>query len=319
MTIAIQVKNLHKIYGKGDQKYEAVKGISLSINKGELFGFLGPNGAGKTTSLKMMVGLLEPTQGSVEILGKDPKEQNNDLKSQLGIIPQEISVYQELTVEENLKFMASIYKIPKDIAQPRIEDLITRIGLDEKRKTRAKNLSGGQRRRLNFVMSLIHDPQIILCDEPTSGLDPQSRIVVWDFIQDLTMKHKKTVVLTTHFMEEADRLADRVAIIDKGEILVLDKPERLKASIGEGDLLELEINDPTKLEQAKKALNNFRGVQNISISSGNLLIRALNVIPKISQLLNIVEDLGVEITNMSVRNTSLEDVFIHLTGRHLRN
>jgi ABC-2 type transport system ATP-binding protein len=250
-----------------------------------------------------------------------PKDRNarNELKSKIGIIPQDIAIYESLTVEENMWFMANAYKLSTEFAKKRINDLIARIGLEEKRKSLARTLSGGQKRRLNLIMGIIHDPVVILCDEPTPGLDPQSRVAVWKFVQNLVKEEGKTVVLTTHFMEEADRLSDRVAIIDKGKVLVLDTPDKLKASVGEGDLIEIKISDNEKLEAAKEALSNFKGVQEINITADQLIVRCLDVIPRMAALLNVVEDLGVEIEHLGIRNTTLEDVFINLTGRSLRD
>ncbi|MFX1284132.1 MAG: ABC transporter ATP-binding protein [Promethearchaeota archaeon] len=325
--IAIEVNNLTKTFGKGEQRVEAVKGISLSVKKGEIFGFLGPNGAGKTTSLRMIVGLLKPDEGVVKIFGMDPKDGKNSktLKKFLGIIPQEISLYEELTVEENLWFMAKAYRIQKEKAEDRINSLITRMGLDNKRKSLVKNLSGGLKRRVNVIMGLVHDPVLVLCDEPTPGLDPQSRVVVWEFIQNLP-KEGKTVILTTHFMEEADRLSDRVAIIDHGEILVLNTPKKLKASIGEGDLLEFDLADDSE-EHLQKMVDLLKGfttskgltVEDAYLSEGRMVVRALNVIPNLAQILNRIEEHGAVVDNMAIRNTTLEDVFINLTGRALRN
>ncbi len=203
LTTAIEVSNLVKTFGKGDQKVEAVKGISLAVNKGEIFGFLGPNGAGKTTSLRMIVGLLQPNEGDVKIFGVNPNDRKykSQIKRMIGIIPQEISLYQELTVEENLWFMARAYRLPKQEAKERIDALINKVGLEDKRKARVKNLSGGLKRRTNVIMGLVHDPEIVLCDEPTPGLDPQSRVVVWDFINSLP-KEGKTVLLTTRNQEK---------------------------------------------------------------------------------------------------------------------
>lgn len=325
--IAIEVTNLTKTFGKGEQKVEAVKRISLTVKKGEIFGFLGPNGAGKTTSLRMIVGLLLPDEGTVTIFGMDPKDGKNSktLKKLLGIIPQEISLYEELTVEENLWFMANAYRIQKEAAAKRINNLITKMGLDSKRKSLVKNLSGGLKRRVNVIMGLVHDPVLVLCDEPTPGLDPQSRIVVWEFIQNLP-KEGKTVILTTHFMEEADRLSDRVAIIDHGEILVLNTPKKLKASIGEGDLLEFDLADDSeehlqKMADLLKGFTTSKGltVEDVYISEGRMVMRALNVIPNLAQILNRIEEHGAVVDNMAIRNTTLEDVFINLTGRALRN
>ncbi len=322
--IAIEVNDLTKSFGSGENRVDAVKGLSLKVRKGEIFGFLGPNGAGKTTSLKMMVGLLEPNRGNVKIFGMNPKDGNkNQLKRLIGIIPQEISLYQELTVQENLWFIADAYRIEKGVAKKRIDELIKAMGLEDKRKALAKNLSGGLRRRLNLIMGLVHDPQLILCDEPTPGLDPQSRVVVWDYIRNLPKKGK-TVILTTHHMEEADRLSDRVAIIDHGEILVLDRPSLLKASIGEGDLVEFTFTKRdsetlTQITEVLKQFNSGTNVEDVFVTGDKIVLRALNIVPRLSRIMNYLSEKGAEIENMAIRNTTLEDVFISLTGRALRD
>ncbi|MHA2113077.1 MAG: ATP-binding cassette domain-containing protein, partial [Candidatus Hodarchaeales archaeon] len=203
--------------------------------------------------------------------------------------------------------------------------LILQIGLENKRKALVKSLSGGQQRRLNLILGLVHNPQIVLCDEPTPGLDPQSRKVVWDMIKRLPGEGK-TVILTTHYIEEADRLADRVAIIDNGKILVLDNPRALKASVGEGDIVELYLEGGHDDSELISILNDLKSdeskfiIEDTRILSQDLIqIRALDLIPKLSHILNFLEDNGLSIENMSIRNTSLEDVFIHLTGRSLRS
>lgn len=321
--IAISVKHLKKTFGKGDTAVEAVRGISLDVKKGEIFGFLGPNGAGKTTSLRMIVGLLQPDSGDVFIFGMNSKDSQHrrKIKRIIGIITQDISLYEELTVEENLWFMAKAYRIPKLIANERINTLIEKIGLQDKRKARVKTLSGGLKRRTNLIMGLVHDPEIVLCDEPTPGLDPQSRVAVWEFLQNLP-KEGKTVILTTHFMEEADRLSDRIAIIDHGEIISLDTPEQLKASIGEGDSVEFVLVDQSEehLEHIAQKLKQFgKPIEDVNIVNNLIRIRALNVIPNLAKILNQIEDNSGVIENMSIRNTTLEDVFIFKTGRALRD
>ncbi len=316
----IEVSNLKKYFGRGDKLVKAVDGISLEIHEKEIFGFLGPNGAGKTTSLRMIIGLLKPDVGEVSIMGNNPYKNGKKLKRELGIIPQSLTFYTDLTVEENLWFLAKIYDLPKDLAKDRIDSLISKVGLDEKRKQLARTLSGGLQRRLNLILGLIHDPSIILCDEPTPGLDPQSRAVVWDFIRDLP-NQGKTVILTTHFMEEADRLSDRVAIIDNGKILVLDTPQKLKASIGEGDLVEFTLfrDDQHHLEKISNLLKGYNGIVDSFVSSGRIVIRALDVVPRLSKILNYMESENAVIENMKIRSTTLEDVFINLTGRALRD
>ncbi|MHA2167985.1 MAG: ABC transporter ATP-binding protein [Candidatus Hodarchaeales archaeon] len=325
MKNIIEVHDLKKYYGKGKNLVKAVDGISLTIRENEIFGFLGPNGAGKTTSLRMIIGLLKPDEGQVKILGKDQHTNGKNVKQLLGIIPQSLTFYSDLTVEENLWFLAKIYDIPKKEAMKRIDSLILQIGLENKRKALVKSLSGGQQRRLNLILGLVHNPQIVLCDEPTPGLDPQSRKVVWDMIKRLPGEGK-TVILTTHYIEEADRLADRVAIIDNGKILVLDNPRALKASVGEGDIVELYLEGGHDDSELISILNDLKSdeskfiIEDTRILSQDLIqIRALDLIPKLSHILNFLEDNGLSIENMSIRNTSLEDVFIHLTGRSLRS
>ncbi len=322
MSNIIEVKGLKKYFGKGDKLVKAVDGISLDIHEKEIFGFLGPNGAGKTTSLRMIIGLLQPDAGNIRILGQDPHKNGKELKRILGIIPQSLTFYDDLTVEENLWFLAKIYDIPKKEAKDRIDSLISKVGLDEKRKHLTRNLSGGLQRRLNLILGLVHDPKIILCDEPTPGLDPQSRVVMWDFIQNLP-NQGKTVILTTHYMEEADRLSNRIAIIDHGKILVLDTPQKLKASIGEGDLVEFTMaNDSDiQLQTVTKSLKDFNegNIHDVYTSGGRVMIRALNVVSHLSHILNHIEAQGAEVVNMAIRSTTLEDVFINLTGRALRD
>ncbi|MHA2244973.1 MAG: ABC transporter ATP-binding protein [Candidatus Hodarchaeales archaeon] len=318
MSNIIEVRDLKKYFGKGDKLVKAVDGISLDIRENEIFGFLGPNGAGKTTSLRMIIGLLKPDAGNITIMGQDPNKIGKELKRMLGIIPQSLTFYDDLTVEENLWFLAKIYDIPKKEAKDRIDSLISKVGLDEKRKHLTRNLSGGLQRRLNLILGLVHDPKIILCDEPTPGLDPQSRVAVWEVLKDLP-NQGKTIILTTHFMEEADRLSDRVAIIDNGKILVLDTPKNLKSSIGEGDLVEFSLKEEGNLDDLAQALRTFEGIENAFISSGCIVIRALDVVTRLSRILNFIESHDWEVENMSIRNTSLEDVFINLTGRALRD
>jgi len=314
----IEVRNLKKYFGKGEKLVKAVDGISLEIHENEIFGLLGPNGAGKTTSLRMIIGLLKPDAGKITIMGQDPHTNGKELKRMLGIIPQSLTFYDDLTVEENLWFLTKIYDIPKKEAKKRIDTLIAVVGLDEKRKHLARTLSGGLQKRLNLILGLVHDPKIILCDEPTPGLDPQSRVAVWEVIKDLP-KQGKTVILTTHFMEEADRLSDRVAIIDHGKILVLDTPKKLKSSIGEGDLVELTLTERENLDVLAQALKTFNGIEDAYVSSGLIVIRALDVVSRLSRILNFIESQDWEVENMAIRSTSLEDVFINLTGRALRD
>lgn len=316
--IIINVENLSKKYGD----FEAVKGISLKIPKGKIFGFLGPNGAGKTTTLKMLTGLLTPDTGTIVINGKNPdkKGEKKAVKSMLGYIPQEVIVWEELTIEENLKFAAALYNVPKAIAKERIDQLIEEIQLEDKRKEMAKNLSGGLKRRLNLIMGVVHDPEIVICDEPTPGLDPQSRSFAWKFIKNLSRKKNKTVILTTHYMAEAEQLSDVIAIIDEGKILVFDTPENLKNSIGEGDVMQIYINNDDLLEPALAALKNINDIEEVKIIDRTLNISSLKILSRVSEILSVLDTInGLEVTDMKMKKTTLEDVFLYLTGKELRD
>lgn len=317
--IIIKVENLSKSFGD----LEAVKAINLEIPKGKVFGFLGPNGAGKTTSLSMITGLLTPDSGKITIDGKNPEkaDENKEIKRMMGMIPQEVVIWEELSVEENLMFAAALYNIPRKVAKERVDQLLKEIQLEEKRKKAAKTLSGGMKRRLNLIMGIIHEPEIVVCDEPTPGLDPQSRAFAWEFIKDLARKKNKTVILTTHSMAEADELSDIIAIIDEGKILVVDTPENLKSSIGEGDLMEISLNNDELLEPALEKLKNFEnnGLSDTYIVGNILNIKGLKMLSKLAGILNDLETIeGLEVVDMKIRKTTLEDVFLHLTGKALR-
>ena len=247
-SVAIETKDLSKRYPNG---VLAVDGLSLRVWKGEVFGFLGPNGAGKTTSIKMVVGLLKHTSGHVLIEGERIEAASKRIKKSIGVCPQDIVVWTRLTCMENLLVMADMYEVPRNVAVKRAEKLLDDLKLTDKRNALAASLSGGMKRRLNVAMALIHNPEIVVLDEPTAGLDPQSRLVVTEYIRGLKETKKLTVILTTHEMDIADQLSDRVAIIDHGKLLVLDTPENLKDRVGKGDIMEMALNDEAKNERVR--------------------------------------------------------------------
>ena len=307
-NILIQLSNLKKNFGN----LTAVDGLSLEIYKGKILGFLGPNGAGKTTTINMICGLSKPTSG--EIIYSDNKFKN--IKNHLGICPQENIFGPKLTCIEQLVFMGEMYGMKGKFAKNRSKELLELMGLSEKSKVLASKLSGGMKRRLNICLALIHDPEILILDEPEAGLDPQSRILVRNFIKSLAKE--KTIILTTHNMDEADRLADRVAIIDYGKLLLLDTPESLKKSIGEGDILEveLEINHTEKVENVIEILSVI--CDKVSVSGNSLIIKSKNLIELVSEITEKIKGQGYSIKEIKMRENTLEDVFIHLTGRKLR-
>lgn len=310
---ALEIRNLVRYYGD----LLAVDNLTLQVRKGEVFGFLGPNGAGKTTSIRMMCGLLRPTSGEVLINGE--RISNAGIRShnlRVGICPQEIILWNKLTCYEQLVFMGRMYDVPGKTARDRADLLLDRIGLREKRNKLVSTLSGGMKRRLNVIMAIIHEPEIVVFDEPEAGLDPQSRIMVKDFIQQTS--EEKTVIFTTHNMDEAERISDRVAIIDRGKLLQLDTPEHLKKSIGKGDVLELRIqvtNDKSYDIVADKLRENKF---DLMISEERWIIKAMDLVPKIHMIYKILDQEGIQVSSMNMRENTLEDVFIHLTGRRLR-
>ena len=308
---AIEAQNLTKKYGD----FLAVNDLNLKIKKGEVFGFLGPNGAGKTTSISIMVGLLRPSSGEVLINGE--KVDDTDKKT-IGICPQELVLWENLTCYESLKLMGDMYEVPKDVLNQRIEKLLKDLFLTDKADTVVANLSGGMKRRLNLALAVIHEPEIVLLDEPSEGLDPQSRRVLWNYIQSLRDKEGKTVILTTHLMDEADRLSDRVAIIDHGQLLKLDTPKNLKKEVGEGDIMEMELSDPKMNQEVINMLNNLPQVLSVIDVDGTINLRALNAVSKLPPIMEKIEKMGVHIADLSVRQNTLEDVFIELTGTGLR-
>jgi ABC-2 type transport system ATP-binding protein len=310
---ALEIKNLVRYYGD----LLAVDNLTLQVRKGEVFGFLGPNGAGKTTSIRMMCGLLRPTSGEVLINGvKISNASIRSYRTKVGICPQEIILWNKLTCFEQMVFMGRMYDIPGRTARERADLLLDRIGLREKRNKLASTLSGGMKRRLNVIMAIIHDPEIVVFDEPQAGLDPQSRVMVRDFIQQTS--EEKTVIFTTHNMDEAERISDRIAIIDRGKLLQLDTPEHLIKSIGEGDTLELRIQ-VTKDKYTDLVSDKLQKIGIVLMVTGDRwIIKAMDLVPKIPKIYKILDQEGIQVNSMNMRENTLEDVFIHLTGRRLR-
>jgi len=293
----------------------AVDSLNIGIKKGEVFGFLGPNGAGKTTSIKMMVGLLRPTSGKVYINGIDVQKIE---KGSIGICPQELMLWENLTCKESLNLMADMYEIRKNIRDPRVQKLLNDLFLQEKADTVVSKLSGGMKRRLNLALAVVHEPEVVVLDEPSEGLDPQSRRVLWNYIRSMRDDEGKTVILTTHIMDEADQLSDRIAIIDHGKLIRLDTPEKLKKKIGEGDVVDIKLSDPLRNEDLIHELEDQKDVISVHEVNGRINIRALNAVGKLPVMMQTVEKLDLRVADISVRQNTLEDVFIELTGTGLR-
>ncbi|MFC2100310.1 ABC transporter ATP-binding protein [Bacteroidota bacterium] len=309
--IAIKTEKLTKKY----KEITAVDQLNLEVRKGEVLGLLGPNGAGKTTTINMMVGLLKPSSGKVILLDKE-KYSINEIRNQVGVCPQEIIIWKRLTCLEQLEFMGEMYGLSRKVSRRRSEELIEIMGLSDKKHKLARTLSGGMMRRLNLILALVHDPEILVLDEPEAGLDPQSRVLVRDYIKSLAKN--KTVILTTHNMDEAERLSDRVAIIDHGMLLQNDTPDSLKRSIGEGDILEIELNlhDDQSISAAFETIKKI--IPQITQTQNSLILKSRNVVEKIQDITASLEQKNYKIDQIHLRENTLEDVFIHLTGRRLR-
>ena len=287
MDYMIEAQDLTKKY----EGLTAVDNLSIGIKKGEVFGFLGPNGAGKTTSIKMMVGLLRPTSGKVIVNGKDIKKIE---KGTIGMCPQELMLWENLTCKESLNLMADMYEVPKNIRDPRVQKLLDDLFLSEKADTVVSKLSGGMKRRLNLALAVIHEPEIVVLDEPSEGLDPQSRRVLWNYIRAMRDVEGKTVILTTHIMDEADQLSDRIAIIDHGKLIRLDTPANLKKEIGEGDVVDMKLSDPLKNQEIINELTAQEDIISVFEVKGRINIRALNAIGKLPKMMQTLENLDVD-------------------------
>ncbi len=298
------VQGLTKRYGP----LTAVDGISFTVHRGETFGMLGPNGAGKTTTLEMIEGLREPDAGVVSFMGTDALRQRRAMQERIGVQLQGQALWPELTVEETLRVFQSLFsrKVP-------VEELLERFSLAEKRNARVKSLSGGQRQRLSVATALVNDPDLVFLDEPTTGLDPQARRSFWDLIRQ--MKHEgKTVVITTHYMDEAEELCDRVAIMDHGRIIALDTPRRLVRSLVSDSTIECAFETPVPRE----GLLTLPGVQDARSEDGTDLLFTNDVSSTLAGLMRWAEAQGQRVQSLHVRSATLEDVFIALTGRRLR-
>jgi ABC-2 type transport system ATP-binding protein len=314
--IAIEVVGIKKYF----EDVKAVDDVSFKIRRGECFGFLGPNGAGKTTMINILSCYLKPTSGNAFVAGFEVEEERSEVKKHIGIAPQENIFYEELNLYENLMFFGKMYTIDSNVLKARANELIKKIGLDEKKKIKASKLSGGMKRRLNLIIGLVHDPDILFLDEPTAGLDPQSRRLVWDYISELKGRNK-TIFLTTHYMDEADILSDHLAIIDHGKIIAEGTPEYLKETIGKGDVLNLTVEGNTDeilqtIEEIKilDYVLDARYIQEDKIAR----IHAMDGVGKIGKIIKYFNKSDLQVVDVQVQRNSLENVFLSLTGRSLR-
>lgn len=314
MNLAIECRGLRKTY---DGRVEALRGLDLEIREGECFGLLGPNGAGKTTAIEILEGLLKPTSGEVRILGYTWQTHARQLREWLGISLQETRLSEKLTVRETIELFASFYRRPKSA-----EEVLAELELTEKSDAWVGKLSGGQRQRLAVATALVANPRILFLDEPTTGLDPQSRRQLWEIIREF-QRHGGTVLLTTHYMDEAERLCDRLAIIDHGQVIAEGSPAELIDRLGGQHMVEFAVggnshealNDSARTQEAWRALP---GVESVHADDGQVCLTVRQPHVTIPALLDEVSRQGAKLLRLTTRQASLEDVFVRLTGRHLR-
>jgi ABC-2 type transport system ATP-binding protein len=313
-SAAIAVEKIVKRYGD----FEAVKGVSFAVEEGEIFGLLGPNGAGKSTLIRMMTTLIPVTSGRALVGGYDVMKDSDAVRRMIGVIPQALTSDQDLTVEENLSIYAKLYSVPRAERERNITEVLEAVDLLKWRGAQTKTLSGGMRRRLEIARGLVHDPRIFFLDEPTTGLDPVSRIAVWEMLNHLKNTRNLTMLVTTHYMEEADRLCDRIAIVDHGTLVALGTPVELKQSVPGSNVVEVQFNREDSEWQGR--LQKLTGVTEVqSQSAGVYRVLTSNGSQTTTQLVELAASLNEQLTALSVQNTSLDDVFVHYTGRQLRD
>ena len=311
---AIRVDNIVKKYGD----FEAVKGVNFEVAEGEIFGLLGPNGAGKSTLIRMMTTLIPVTGGKALVGGHDVTKEANAVRRMIGVIPQALTSDQDLTVEENLIIYAKLYSVPRVQREKNIAEVLEAVDLTKWRGAQTKTLSGGMRRRLEIARGLVHNPRIFFLDEPTTGLDPVSRIAVWEMLNNLKKTRNLTMLLTTHYMEEADRLCDRIAIVDHGKLVALGTPVELKQSVPGSNVVEVQFSRED--EDWKTRLQQLPDVTAVeSQSAGVYRVLTSNGSQTTAQLVEMTNSMGEQLRSLMVQNTTLDDVFVHYTGRQLRD
>lgn len=302
---AVSVRGLTKSYGD----LEAVRGIDLAVEAGEIFGFLGPNGAGKSTTIKILCTLAKPTSGEAKVAGFDVVEERDEVRRHIGLVFQDTTLDDYLTAEQNLRFHAELYGIPSATVGPRLHQVMEMVGLWDRRGSLVQTFSGGMKRRLEIARGLMHSPRVLFLDEPTVGLDPQTRVSIWNYIRELRLKETITIFLTTHYMDEAE-YCDRIAIIDNGQVVALDTPEALKAKVGKDRVQIRTADDPGAIAALGKLgieASMREGAVTFGVENGEAFVPRL------------FAELGIPIRAVSVARPSLDDVFLTYTGMTIRD
>ena len=314
MSAILQVQNLVKNYGD----FQAVKGVSFDIEEGEIFSLLGPNGAGKTTTISILSTLYMPTSGDATIGGHSITKDPIGVRGIIGVVPQDLALYEDLTARENLIFWGQMYNLSGKALHARVDEVLEQIGLTDKAKDRVKTYSGGMKRRVNIGVGLLHKPRLLFMDEPTVGIDPQSRRAILDTVKDLN-KQGMTLLYTTHYMEEAEELSNRVGIIDHGEMIAIGTQKELTQQVGEAETLILHVGENDDSEALAKALKDIQGVQQATAVDHEVSIVCAEAEDVLAAVVTKANDRGIKIRSIDIREPNLEAVFLHLTGRALRD
>ena len=314
MANILEVHNLVKNYGD----FQAVKGISFSIKEGEIFSLLGPNGAGKTTTISMLSTLYTPTSGDATIAGHSVTKHHMNVRNAIGVVPQDLALYEDLSARENLIFWGQMYSLSGTALKNRVEEVLGQIGLVDKAKDRIKTYSGGMKRRVNIGVGLLHKPKLLFMDEPTVGIDPQSRRAILDTVKDLN-KQGMTVLYTTHYMEEAEELSDRVGIIDHGELIAIGTQKELTKQVGETETLVLHIGENEDPEALVASFKGIKGVLEANAINHEISVITHSAADVMAPVVTKANERGIKIHSIDIREPNLEAVFLHLTGRALRD
>jgi len=312
MNEVIKAEGLTKIFNKN---LVAVDHINFSVKDGEIFGFLGPNGAGKTTTINMLITILKPTEGKASILGYDIMKQAHEVRKLIGVVPQEYTADEDLTGYENIILCADLYGIPREISKKRAIELLELVELKEFKDKKVETYSGGMRRRLELACGLINRPKVLFLDEPTLGLDVQTRTATWEYIKKLKEEYNMTIFMTTHYLEEADALCDRISIIDHGKIIVTGTPSELKDSLG-GDIINISIKEN---DDVSEIIRNVENVKDVRIENGSYYIKAVYGEVTAPLIIEALRKRGYTVTKLSLTEPTLNEVYLEYTGKSMRD
>lgn len=302
---------------KNFKEKKAVEGVDIYLDKGESVGLLGPNGAGKSTTISIISSLLKPTSGDVKLNGKSVVKDPTEIRKILGVVPQEIALYEELSAYENLKFFGEIYKVKKDVLEVRIQEILVIVGLKDRQKELVKTFSGGMKRRVNIAAALLHKPEILILDEPTVGIDPQSRNHILETVRKLNTEEQTTILYTSHYMEEVEQLCDRVYIMDHGKVIASGSKTELLSILSSEDTIQVQLSETS--DQLIEMIKSFEGVRQVDETDEGIRVISRKGSNLLSRLVLTAEKEGIQVTHYQMETPSLEDVFLHLTGKTLRD